>query len=150
MAVFRFKLEAVLRQRRLVEDERRKRVAELDLDRLAIEREIEGHQAQIIRERNEMASILVEGGSGTMMRVQAGAALRLRAKIGGASVRLAGVLANLEKERAALRKAAADRKAIELLKEQRLLEWKKELMRRESAELDEFAVMRAARSGEYR
>ncbi len=150
MAVFRFKLEAVLRQRSLIEEERRKSVSKLERERLAVEREIEGHQAQIIRERNEMASILSSGGAATLMRVQAGAALRLRAKIGEASVRLAGVMARLEKEREALRKAAAEKKAIELLKEQRMREWKQEQKRREAAELDEIAVMRAARNREGR
>lgn len=150
MAVFRFNLEAVLRQRSLAEESCRKRVAAIEQDRLGIEREIEAFQSQIIRERNEMASILSAGGAATLMRTQAGAALRLRVKIGEASVRLAGVMARLEKEREALRKAAAEKKAIELLKEQRMREWKHEQNRREAAELDEIAVMRAARSGEER
>lgn len=150
MAVFRFNLEAVLRQRSLAEESCRKRVAAIEQDRLGIEREIEAFQSQIIRERNEMASILSAGGAATLMRTQAGAALRLRAKIGEASVRLAGVMARLEKEREALRKAAAEKKAIELLKEQRMREWKHEQNRREAAELDEIAVMRAARNGEGR
>jgi flagellar export protein FliJ len=46
---------------------------------------------------------------------------------------------------AELRAASRDRRAVEILKERRFEDWRREQDRREQAELDEIAVIRGSR-----
>lgn len=145
---FVFSLQPVLEQRLRVERERQRQVAELERDRLAIEREIAGYERAIIGERDDLRARLFQERSGervnlAQVRQQAHASLGLIARAQRAVVRLAGVQKRLDAARLELIRAAADRRGVEVLRERRFEAWKREQERREALAMDELAVMRA-------
>lgn len=145
MARFRFQLQAVLDHRVRIEEQHQRVVMELEAKRVALEDTIRSCQQGLEAERAETRTLLraadIRGA-----RFQAGAASRFVATAQRAVLELAGVHKRLESARAALLEAAKQRKAVELLKEHRYEEWRSQLNRRENAELDELAVMRAGRA----
>lgn len=147
MAKFRFRLQAVLDHREMVEQQKQKAVAELEGHRVRLEERIRECQRSIAAEKAGQRSML---GSADILgaRRQASAALRLMVAAQRTAIELAGVHKRLEAARAELLEAAKRRKAVELLRERRLDEWKQDMDRREAAALDELSVMRAARKGD--
>lgn len=144
MARFRFGLQAVLDHREMLEKQQQKVVAALEADRVRLERMLRECQRSIAAEKAGQRSML---GSADILgaRQQAAAALRLMVSAQRTAVELAGVLRRLEGARAELLEASKRRKAVDLLRERRLEEWKRDIDRRELAAVDELAVMRAAR-----
>jgi flagellar FliJ protein len=147
VAKFRFRLQAVLDHREMVEQQKQKAVAELEGHRVRLEERIRECQRSIAAEKAGQRSML---GSADILgaRRQASAALRLMVAAQRTAIELAGVHKRLEAARAELLEAAKRRKAVELLRERRLDEWKQDMDRREAAALDELSVMRAARKGD--
>lgn len=150
MARFVFGLQAALDQREREERDRQLVVAQLQREATALEERIRALQGEIVREKEELRRALVAERGGT--RVDLGAARRQGAaslaKIRQAqqgAIELAGVLRRLDSARLDLLEAARRRKAVELLRDRRYDEWKRDQMRREAAEVDEIAVMRAGR-----
>jgi flagellar export protein FliJ len=151
VAKFVFNLEAVLKQRRAIERQRMLALASIERDRLALEQRIRDAHSNVQNERLELREQLsgVTAGESRVIdlrgiRFQAGAAVVLAARTQQLALQLAGIHKRLDKAREELRVALANRKAVELLREQRLNEWKREQNRRESMMLDELATMRAA------
>ena len=127
-------------------------VAELERQRLDIERIIRECQQGIVREKAELSRHLgsmAGSGEGRVAlrdaRFQASAAYSLDARARQEVLRLAGLHKRLDAARAELLRAATARKAVELLRDRRLEAWKYEQSRLESAQVDEMAVMQAAR-----
>lgn len=152
MPKFRFQLEPVLEQRQREEERCQLVVAELERQRLDIERRIRECQQGIVREKSELRRHLGwTGGSGDGSvalrdaRMQAAAAYNLDARARQEVLRLAGLHKRLDAARAELLRAATARKAVELLKERRWEAWKHEQSRLETAQVDEMAVMQASR-----
>lgn len=147
MAKFVFELEAVLRQRTAVERAKQMAVAELDGKRLMLEDVIRDLQGSISHEKMGLREEL---GSGAVVnlaavKMQIHASFRLTAKIQQYAIALSGVHEKLVRAREELRAASAARKAIENLKQARMEAWRRELDRKEAAELDEISIMSAAR-----
>lgn len=131
----------------MIEQQKQKAVAELEAQRVRLEERIRECQRSIAAEKAGQRSML---GSADILgaRQQASAALRLMVAAQRTAIELAGVHKRLEAARAELLEAAKRRKAVELLRERRLDEWKQDMDRREAAALDELSVMRAARKGD--
>lgn len=151
MARFIFTLQPVIEQRLRVEREKQRRVAELERERLAFEGEIAQYQRSISAERDDLRRRLFEERAGGRVvlgevRQQATASLGLIARAQRAVVRLAGVHRRLDAARLELIQATAERRGVEVLRERRFEAWKLEQERREAGDLDEMAVMRAART----
>jgi flagellar export protein FliJ len=151
MPRFRFQLQPVLEQRRRAEERCQLVVADLERQRLEIERAIRGFQDGIVRERLELRRVLGAGAGAVPLRdarmqAAAGASLDMRAR--QEVLRLAGLCKRLEAARSELLAAAAARKAVELLRDRRLEAWRHEQSRLEAAAVDELAVMSAARKEE--
>lgn len=147
MARFEFNLETALEQRRRVERERQTAVARLEQARLSAQGRVAAVQQRLVQEREQMRSMLGGGAvpvSG--VRLQATAGLRGIAELRALAVELAGVYKRLETARAELLSAAVARKAVEKLRDKQLARWKSEQERRESAELDDLTLMRAAQN----
>lgn len=150
MARFVFELEAVLEQRRAEERAAQLKVATLERQRLDLEERIREMQRGAAREKGDLRAH-ASGSGGTalidmrVLRMQAGASLRLLARAQQAAIQLAGVLARLEGARGELLAATTRRKAVETLRERRLAAWREDMNRRETAALDELQVMGAAR-----
>jgi flagellar export protein FliJ len=153
MAKFVFQLEAVLTQRRAFERERQRALAVVERERVRLEGELSAVQARIDAERGELRTGLAGGGSGTVdvrgVRYQAQHSLGLFARARQLVLQISGVHAQLEARRRELLEAATARKAVELLREKRLEEWKQERARRETAMLDDMNVMRAGRADDW-
>ena len=143
MPRFRFNLEVLLEQRERIEQQKQRAVAELELQRLRIEETIRMHQQRITHERLQQRSLLLAGDVGGA-RSQSAAAVRVAATAQKAVFELSAVHARLEVARAELLEAAKRRKVIELLRERRVEEWKREQNRLEAAATDELAVIKAA------
>lgn len=144
-AKFRFNLQTVLEQRERAERSNQLLVAEIERERIGVEQRLRLIQSQIAVSRDDLRRTL--GGEVLVadVRMQAGATLNLEVRARQAALELAGVLRRLEAARAELLKAATGRKAVASLKDKRLAEWKLDLARRESNELDEMTVMRHGR-----
>lgn len=144
MAKFRFKLEAVLRHRTMIEQQKQRALADLETERLRLEAYIRRCQDGIEQERSELRGLLsaadLQGA-----RWQAGASIRLVARAQRAAIELAGVHKRISAAREELLAATRRRKAVDLLKERRREEWVSEQSRREMATVDELAVMAAGR-----
>lgn len=152
MPKFRFQFESLLEVRRRAEQERQRVVAELERERRAIEDELRGCQRSIVQSKSGLRDAL--GGAGpavidlSAVRMQTGATFHLTHRAQQVAVRLAGAHQRLERARAALLEATVARKAVELLKERRFEEWRRDLNRRELAAVDELTTMRAGRREE--
>lgn len=147
MARFRFRLQPVLDQRGAIEKERQRAVAELERERLALEREIADRQRSVAAHHDLTRAMLGAGGVAVLdARREASAAARDAALARRAALKLAGVHQRLVPARAALLQAARARKAVELLRERRYEQWRVDEARREAAQGDELAVMRAGRT----
>lgn len=144
MPRFRFKLQAVLDHREMLEQQKQKAVAELEMSRVRLEGVIRGCQEGIVAERSDMRQRLTAGDVHGARR-QSAAATRLKAAADRAVLELAGVHRRLERARAELIAATKARKAVELLKERRFEAWRYEQQRQELAANDELAVMAAGR-----
>lgn len=148
MPRFRFNLEAVLELRRREERDKQLVVASLEQDRLALEDRIRSLQRGIVQERLDLRDRL--GGDGAAVRlddvrVQANAGLHMVARAQRAVLELSGVHKRLDAARAELLETTKRRKAVQMLRDRRFDEWRREQSRREAAELDELAVMAAHR-----
>lgn len=148
MAVFRFGLEAVLRQRASAEREAQRGVASLERERLEIERAIRGQQSLIRGEREALTGML-SGGAVDLRGVRSQAAASLHAVAGAQreALRLAGVHEKLRRARAVLLERAVARRAMESLRERRFEEWKRQEGAKEAAALEEIGARIGSGSG---
>lgn len=140
---FTFRLQPALDQRERVEQEHQRRVAALELERLALEERLREIQAQVAAARGELRGSLGAGGTRVVVRdvrFQAGATLALLVQAQSTALALAGAMKRLESARAELLKATTARKAVQLLKERRYAQWRADLERREMMAIDEIAT----------
>lgn len=146
MAKFKFQLEAVLKQRAAVERTKQLAVAAIEQERVAAENEISTCQQAIDREKREMRDMLAPGARVDLrgVRLQAGSSLAMMGAASRAVFKLAGVTKRLDLARTELLRATTARKAVETLRERRYEQWLEEQKLKESAALDEMAVIRAA------
>ncbi|MEQ8844123.1 MAG: flagellar FliJ family protein [Phycisphaerales bacterium] len=152
MAKFTFRLDPVLRMREREERDRQVEVAKLEQERLALERRLNAARDGIAEGRDALRDCL--GGperagasiDARLVRLEMNASLRRQTHARELALQVAGAHKRLDKAREALREASRRRRAIELLREHKEAAWRKEQARRESAALDEIAVMRAART----
>lgn len=149
MARYQFPLQAVLDLRERAEQACQRALAEVEAERRVLEARLEGFQLAIVACKGHLRDTLGAGAGHAVnpgsARMQMNASLHLRAQAQEVVLQLAGVHRRLEKARAALREASREKRAIELLRERREAAWRESLNRREAAELDEIAVMRAGR-----
>ncbi len=151
MAKFRFNLEPVLGQRRAAEQEKQRAVGELERERLGMEDRLRAWNDSLRGGRAELRVALGQSGGPVAMeevRMHASASLRMVSEAERLAVSLAGLYRRIERARGELLEAARSRRAVELLKEHRFEEWKRDQDRREREAVDEIAVMRAARTKE--
>lgn len=139
-------LTVVLEQRERIEHERQRDVAALQQQANEIEARIRGAHASVLSIRHELRDVLIPVANHAVpmsdLKLQATATLHAQLRVQSLAIELAGVRARLERSQSALRAAAADRKAIQLLIDRRLETEKRATERRETADLDEIATTR--------
>lgn len=147
MARFVFKLQPVLDQRERAERDQMLVVAELERERLALESRIRTCQQMMSDERRALAEALGVGQRVDVrgVKLQAGASLKHSFDAQRSVLELASVHRKLQAERAELARLSAQKKAVELLRDQQRAAFEREQARRETLELDEMSVMRHAR-----
>jgi flagellar FliJ protein len=140
MPRFRFRLDPLLRVRR--QAERAKQVVVADLQRQSSELESALRRRQELIESARQAHVgrLTGRVDVTALRGTAAETLRHLRDASRLAVELAGARRRLEGAQSALRDAARDRRAVELVRQRRFEEWKRSLERREVAEHDEMAA----------
>ena len=159
MARFVFELQAVLEQRCRTERDRQREVADLERRRL----ELEGRLRAVVRgmgqEQEELRRVLAGTAGGekagpvvrldalgmAAVRRQAEASLRLVRAGDACGIELAGVRRQLDRARERLGEAVARRRAVELLRDRRYEEWKREQEKLEASEMDDLNNARTAR-----
>ena len=139
---FKFRLQPVLEQRERIEQEKQRRFAELERERYAAETTLRDCQQNIRDAKMDWRDRLGGTGCGAMVvipevRAQANALLHMEAKARRAAMTLAGAYKRLGHARADLLLAATDRRAVELLRDRWLEEWRQEERRADAARVDE-------------
>lgn len=158
MKRFRFKLQPVLNQREREERDRQLEVARLEAERLKLENTLRRQQENVSAGKDALREAMgagqgeasiAEGGHRVrpdVLRMQATNALHLNFRAHQTVLGLAGLHARLDEARGRLVEASRRRRAIELLKERREGEWKRESERRERVDQDELITSRTARA----
>lgn len=148
---FRFRLQPVLEQRERIEQDRAVAVAQLERQRIGLEERLRQIQSGVMDAREGLRDHLRRGvGAASAIpmvdvRLQANSTLHLTLMAQRIAIELAGVLQRLEAARRDLVRAAAERKAVQLLKERQAAEHALEARRREQRDLDDLTTMRHGR-----
>lgn len=150
MAKFRFNMETLLEQRERAEEAKQRDLAAIERERVEIERQILEAQRDIATQRSDLRDALSPGGAESgldvrAVRLQSRASLHSVAALQRLALKLAGVHQRIERARAELLRATADRKAVELLKQRRYEAWLREENKREALAVDDMVNARAAR-----
>jgi flagellar FliJ protein len=133
MPRFVFKLEGVLDQRRHVEQQRQRDLAEAQLQILTIERQVEEAAAS-----QESASVPLRGQiDPRTLAVQVRFSQVMRQKLSTLRQQLAAAREDLSTAHAALLEASKQRKVLEKLQEKQQARWTEEQKRREAATHEE-------------
>ncbi|TVQ31255.1 MAG: hypothetical protein EA376_10320 [Phycisphaeraceae bacterium] len=156
VAVYRFELERLLEMRTRTEREKQQVVAEIERERLEIENQLRDRQRTIMSTKDDLRAALqgerADEGVGVIdlrsVRMQSTAALHDVVRAQETAIRLAGIHNRLGAARGELMRATTARKAVDLLKKRRYERWLREQNRKEAAEMDEIAIMRAQRRDE--
>lgn len=145
MAKFTFQLAPVLKARRAAEQERQIAVAKLERIRMDIEGAIRRRQELLTASKRELRSSLIGRVNTLDLRSAAASSMRVMGQAQKLVLELAAVHKRLEAARAELIEATKQRRAVELLRDRRFAEWKREQDRKENAFVDELAVQQASR-----
>jgi len=139
MPQFTFRYESLLQHRRNLEDQAQRRLAERVRTQMIFREQLTGMQNQITESKRDLGSALVGkidlSRVGDFTRYNADSTVRGRQLV----QRLAELEPQVEAARQQLLSATQQRKALELLRERDLKQWKLQQDRRETVELDELA-----------
>jgi flagellar FliJ protein len=144
MPRFRFELEALLRSRRLAEQARQREVASIERERSILEDTLRRQQRAIEEGKASLTDALVGTIDAESLRLHAAATMQQLRQGQRIVLELAGVHRRLDSARIALIEAARRRRAVELLRQQRLEQWQAAQDKAETDAIDELAVIRAA------
>ncbi|MCC7406636.1 MAG: flagellar export protein FliJ [Phycisphaeraceae bacterium] len=143
MAGFVFALEAVLRHRKIIEEQRQRDLAMQLRHRMILQDQLRSMQETISRSRYQMADAL----QGRVNLAAVGSFALYSSQVSQRADAITREIANVEKRVEAARQlllaATRSRQALELLKERRYDQWRRAQERRQTAELDEIALRRA-------
>lgn len=146
MAGFVFKLQAVLRQRQAIEDQKQRELAMVMRQRMILMDQLKREQETIAASKHALGQALVGrvdlGRVGDFARYSSQTTQRAMQIVN----HLAGLEPKVEQARKSLVEAMRNRKALDLLKEKHQRQWQQRQDRLEAAALDELAVQRHARA----
>lgn len=139
MPQFIFRYESLLQHRRNLEDQAQRQMAERVRTQMILSDQLRSMQTQITESKRDLGGALVGkidlSRVGEFTRYNADSTVRGRQLV----KRLAELEVQVEAARVQLLDATQQRKALELLRERDLKQWKLDRDRRETAELDELA-----------
>lgn len=140
MAVFEFKFESVLKQRRRVEDKHQRELAQLLRQKMIFESELRQLQQRITDDKASMTDSLRGHVNVGRIRQHAAHSAQVTGRAQQIAVKLLAMHRQIEQARGTLLEATRARKSIELLRDRHYNRWRREQQRRETAELDEIAT----------
>jgi len=140
MPAFVFKLEPVLRQRQMAEDQRQRELAQLMRHQMIMMDQLRQMQQTISGSKQDLAGSLV--GKVDLQAVSGFARFsgQTTQRAHGLVRKLAELEQQVQAARQRLIEASRERRAIEKLKQNRYEQWKREHERREAAVMDELAM----------
>ncbi len=144
MPKFKFDLDALLKIRRQEEQRLQIELAALVHERVAIETELRRHDLKLREGRTELRAGLTGHLDVSLLRQHAVATRSGQRRAQQAVLRLAGLQRKIDSATARVAVAARKRRALELLRERRHLEWRQSLEKREQAALDDLVGTRIA------
>ncbi|HEX8915642.1 MAG TPA: flagellar export protein FliJ [Humisphaera sp.] len=138
MARFKFTLDAVLKQRKLVEDQKQRAFGEVQRRYAAMEAELRAMDDEVKRATEDLRdNHLVGRISVDYLAAHRRFTMAMQRKALAHAERMSPVKAELEAARAALIEAAKQRKILEKLREKREADWKVAEARKDAAAMDE-------------
>ncbi|MCE9592235.1 MAG: flagellar export protein FliJ [Planctomycetes bacterium] len=140
MAMFRFKLETVLRHRVMVEEECQRELAKGLRHRMILLGQLQQMQQTISESRRTLGDGLVGRVDMSQVADFARYSLQARQRAGDIVRRLSAAEKSIIDAREKLNKATRDRKALDLLKDRQRRAWQTDQDRREASAMDEMAV----------
>ena len=145
MAGFVFRLEPVLRQRKHVEEQRQRELAELLRRQLILQTQLRTLQQTVQSDKRQMSDALVGAVDVPRIRQHATHASQVSLRIQQLAAQLFALARQVERARGNLLEATKACKALETLRQRQHERWRSDQERRQTAELDEVAVQRFAR-----
>lgn len=145
MARFRFKYEAVLKQRQAAEDQAQRELAKHMRHRNILRDQLARMQQTMRDSKQQLSEGLVGQVDVERIREFARYSGQVTLQARQALEQLAQIEQRLETARTELTEAMRQRKAMEVLRDKQYQQWLAEQRRRETVELDELAVQRYAR-----
>ncbi len=145
MADFVFRLDPVLHQRRLAEEQAQRELALHLRRRLILQTQVRQMQQGISHAKRDLADTLRGRVDMTRVGQFAHYSGQSAARAQMIVLELSALENRIDKAREKLLTAARARQALELLRERRYAAWRQQRLRRETAELDDIAVQRHAR-----
>lgn len=145
MTRFAFTLQPLLDLRRRREQQAQVALAAVNQQRLNLERRLRQQQELIRSDKHALRGRLVGLLDTDALRLQAVSAVQGMRTAQRLAVELAGVHKRLSTTRAELVEATRARRAIELLRDRRYEQWRREQSRADAATIDELATNSAAR-----
>jgi len=147
MARFVFSLEAVLRQRKHVEEERQRAFAVVQAQMSTMQNELKAMGSEMQRALEDLRQNHLTGKIDlAFLAAHRRFTAAMQRKAVTLTQRIALFQRQVDEARAALAEAAKNRKAIEKLREKQFEQWRADLHRKELAELDEIGMQLAYRS----
>ena len=145
MARFAFKLDPVLRHRRMIEEERQRALAQLLRRKLILETQVGDLQRTIVTDKRAIVDALV--GKVDVMRIrQHGVhSNHVALRVQQIAIELYKLAQQLDQSRVQLLEATKARKAVELLRQKRYDRWMSEQRRDETRQADELTTQAYAR-----
>lgn len=137
MAVFRFKLENLLRHRRIAEDQRQRQLARHQRYRMILLEQLRQMQQTIRDSKHALAGGLVGQVNLDAVWGFARYSGQVNQRAQQIVVRLAELEKHIDQAREALQHAVRQRRSLELLRDKHYEQWRREQDRHESQELDQ-------------
>lgn len=143
--MFRFRFQAVLDHRKLVEEQRQRELAICLRHKAELENLLRQTQQTLRGNKQQLADALTGRIDMSQLGGYARYANHMTVKGMGVVRRIAAAEQQAEQARARLLEATKRVKALELLRDRELAQWKKQQRKAEDAQLDEVAVQQHAR-----
>lgn len=147
---FKFSLQALLRVRHMQEQSLQLKVAEIERERLQTEEILRRQQHQLAEGKQVLRDNLVGRLRLDDLRMHATSSMSVMKAAHRLVLELAGTHRRLEAARAELILATQRRRAVELLRERRFSDWKRDIEHAETRMMDDLAVNAAARNASAR
>lgn len=145
MARFEFKLDPVLRHRRMIEEQCQRDLAQLLRRQMILQSQITSLQETIVADKRSMAGALVGQVNVDRIRQHGVHSNHIAVRVQKVAIELLKLRGKIEQAREKLLTATKARKAVELLRNKRYERWMTEQRRAETREADEMATQAYAR-----